>query len=63
MEKSYPFTLLPRYPGAREYPYCIIFNVGNVDTIYKYFTFMLGPGGNCGEPMSHHLVAHVTENL
>ena len=23
MEKSYPFTLLPRYPGAREYPYCV----------------------------------------
>ena len=22
MEKNYPFTLLPRYPGAREYPYC-----------------------------------------
>jgi len=23
MEKSYPFTLLPRYPGAREYPYSV----------------------------------------
>jgi len=23
MEKSYPCTLLPRYPGAREYPYCL----------------------------------------
>ena len=22
MEKSYPNTLIPRYPGAREYPYC-----------------------------------------
>ena len=20
MEKSYPYTLIPRYPGAREYP-------------------------------------------
>jgi len=23
MEKSYPYTLIPRYPGAREYPYYV----------------------------------------
>ena len=23
MEESYPNTLIPRYPGAREYPYYI----------------------------------------
>jgi len=23
MEKNYPNTLIPRYPGAPEYPYCM----------------------------------------
>jgi len=39
MEKSYPFTLLPRYPGAREYPY---WNVALFEIGTQFFTTFVG---------------------